>query len=237
MIKRDLITFLVVAAGRGQRFGPDLPKQYQLLAGRPILWHTFKALQEHPLVGKIVPIIAKEGQELWRKVMGPEISGFSKLAQPVAGGSERQLSVANGLASLSLDDDQWVAIHDGVRPLVSHSQLDRLFDARQAGRAFLSAIPANDTVKQVGNEGRVERTLNRDLIWLAQTPQMFQFGLIMSAHKQAKEAGFVGTDDVSLIEWMGESVQVVMGDGANIKITRPADLLLAEALLAERTEG
>lgn len=239
MNKSALVTFLVVAAGQGRRFGGELPKQYQSLSGRPVLWHTFKILQDHHLVKGIVPIIAPDGRELWDSVMEPEIDGMSKLHAPVAGGAERQFSVANGLASLSVDARQWVAIHDGARPLLSLQLLDRLFAARDGSDALVTAIPAIDTIKQVGQGGVISKTLDRSTIWLAQTPQLFRYGLIRQAHDEAAKAGFVGTDDASLLEWLGVAVQVVSGDVANIKITQPADLALAAWLLqaAKGDEG
>ncbi|MBF0356995.1 MAG: 2-C-methyl-D-erythritol 4-phosphate cytidylyltransferase [Magnetococcales bacterium] len=231
MNKSDLITFLVVAAGVGRRFGGKLPKQYQSLAGHPVLWHVFKVLQDHPLVGNVVPVIAADGLKLWQEIMVREIGGFTKLAAPVFGGSERQQSVANGLDSLSLDEKSWVAIHDGARPLLSSTLLDRLFLARKQGDTLLTALPATDTIKQVGADGLVKATLDRNEIFLAQTPQLFRYGLIKEAHRLAAKSGFTGTDDVSIFEWLGRPVHTVLGESANIKITNSSDLALAEFLL------
>jgi 2-C-methyl-D-erythritol 4-phosphate cytidylyltransferase / 2-C-methyl-D-erythritol 2,4-cyclodiphosphate synthase len=182
MNKNELITFLVVAAGSGRRFGGELPKQYQTLAGFPVLWHTIKVLDDHPMVERIIPIIAPDGFPLWQSVMGPLIAKLLKLSEPVSGGVERQFSVANGLASLDLSEHQWVAIHDGARPVLSSALLERLFTARQDGDALLAATPASDTIKRVGSDGLVRGTLDRSEIWLAQTPQIFRYGLIMQAH-------------------------------------------------------
>ncbi|MBF0454805.1 MAG: 2-C-methyl-D-erythritol 4-phosphate cytidylyltransferase [Magnetococcales bacterium] len=231
MNKSELITFLVVAAGQGRRLGGEIPKQYRLLAGYPVLWHTLKRLHDHPLVENIVPIIAPDGRSLWDQVMGPLVAPLVKVSQPVTGGKERQNSVANGLSSLTLKKDQWVAIHDGARPVLRRGMLDRLFLAREKGDALLTAQLASDTIKKVGLDGVVRATLDRREIWLAQTPQLFRYELIRRAHRSAAEAGWMGTDDVSLVEWLGEPVRVVEGDGANIKITQASDLLLAEWLL------
>jgi 2-C-methyl-D-erythritol 4-phosphate cytidylyltransferase / 2-C-methyl-D-erythritol 2,4-cyclodiphosphate synthase len=236
MNKSDLITFLVVAAGVGRRFGGELPKQYQPLAGHPVLWHSIKVLQDHPQVGAIVPVIAQDGQALWQQIMAGEVGSFSKLKPPVLGGAQRQISVANGLNSLNLDEKQWVAIHDGARPLLSKILLDRLFIARNKGDALLAAVQASDTIKQVGQDGVVKGTLNRDEIWMAQTPQMFRYGVILEAHRLAESSGFMGTDDVSILEWLGKPVVAVAGESANIKITKASDLPLAEFLLASREE-
>ncbi|MBF0444869.1 MAG: 2-C-methyl-D-erythritol 4-phosphate cytidylyltransferase [Magnetococcales bacterium] len=237
MNKSDLITFLVVAAGVGRRFGGELPKQYQPLAGRPVLWHSIKVLQDHPQVAAIVPVIAQDGQALWQQIMAAEVGSFSKLKPPVLGGAERQLSVANGLASLNLEEQQWVAIHDGARPLLSRALLDRLFLARNRGDALLAAVQASDTIKKVGQDGLVTATLDRDEIWLAQTPQMFRYGVIVDAHRLAASSGFMGTDDVSILEWLGKPVIVVTGESENIKITKASDLPLAEFLLANREDA
>ncbi|MBF0381508.1 MAG: 2-C-methyl-D-erythritol 4-phosphate cytidylyltransferase [Magnetococcales bacterium] len=237
MNKSDLITFLVLAAGVGRRFGGELPKQYQTLAGHPVLWYSLKVLQDHPQVDAIVPVIAKDGQDLWQEVMVDEVAAFSKLKKPVPGGTERQFSVANGLASLNLDKNRWVAIHDGARPMLSRGLLDRLFAARNRGDALLAALQASDTIKQVAQDGLVKTTLNRDEIWMAQTPQMFRYGVIMEAHHQAAKAGFMGTDDVSLLEWLGKPVVAIAGESANMKITKAEDLPLAEFLLRANKES
>ncbi|MBF0136059.1 MAG: 2-C-methyl-D-erythritol 4-phosphate cytidylyltransferase [Magnetococcus sp. DMHC-1] len=216
-------TMIVVAAGQGKRFGGGLPKQYRPVAERPLLVHTLTHLHAHPLIDRIVPVIAPDGLVLWEKIMRPWLESLPKVAWPVAGGAERQHSVRNGLAALDLAPDAWVGIHDGARPLVLPDLLDRLFQARSLADALLVALPAQDTVKQVSPGQHIMTTLNRQEIWLAQTPQIFRYALVQAAHAQAVASGFIGTDDASLVEHLGVAVRVVSGDVRNIKVTHPHD--------------
>ena len=227
----DDVTMIVLAAGRGQRFGGQLPKQYLPLKQRPILWHTLSRLHDHPNIKKIIPVIAPDGEELWQKIMTPQLDKLPKVSHPVTGGKERQHSVYKGLLSLTLKDHAWVAIHDGARPLVDHGLLQRLFQARQQSDAIIPAIPASDTIKRINAQGEIVETLPREQICLVQTPQLFRFGTIVQAHQQAQQHGFLGTDDASLVEQLPQKVIVVPGDTNNIKITRPQDLELAEQWL------
>ncbi len=230
----ETITMLVVAAGQGRRVGGPLPKQYLPLRGRPILWHTLARLQEHADIDHIVPVIAPDGDELWCQHMADAVKSLPKVAAPVAGGAERQLSVFNGLRSLALADDAWIGIHDGARPLLDRPLLDRLFQARYAGDAWIVAMPITDTVKRVDERQHIVETLDRGRIWSAQTPQLFRYGLLLEAHHRAEADGFSGTDDSSLVERLGKPVGVVTGSGDNIKITHPRDLELADFILREK---
>lgn len=227
-------TLLLVAAGRGRRFGGDKPKQYQPLGNLPIVVHTLRALHRHPLIPRIQPVIAPDGADYWQ-ALAPYLTDLPKVSPPIAGGAERQESVWRGLEHLRLDADHWVGIHDAVRPLIAQGLLDRLFAARDHGDALIPALDAHDTVKQSDGHGQVIATLDRARIHLAQTPQVFRHGLILAAHRQAREQGFQGTDDASLIEWLGQPVHLVAGDYANIKITRPEDTMWAEIMLGRET--
>lgn len=228
---------IVVAAGRGVRLGGARPKQYLPLDGKPLLWHTLSRLHAHPLIPRIVPVIAPDGADLWLEWLGPYLADLPKVAAPVAGGAERQDSVRQALESLAWPEDGWVGIHDGARPLVSTKVLDPLFAARDRHEALLSALPVHDTVKWTNADGVVERTLDRQRIWLAHTPQVFRFGLILDAHRRARAEGFYGTDDVSLVERLGVPVGVVAGDEGNFKVTGPGDLARAEQRLKEERDG
>ncbi|MBF0321477.1 MAG: 2-C-methyl-D-erythritol 4-phosphate cytidylyltransferase [Magnetococcales bacterium] len=226
-------TMLVVAAGRGQRFGGVLPKQYREVAGVPLLVHTLTHLHAHPLIDQIVPVISPDGFALWEKILHPYLDRLPKVAFPVAGGRERQHSVRHGLESLTLPPDAWVGIHDGARPWVPRDLLDRLFQARETADALIAALSAHDTVKQVATDHRIGATLNRQEIWLAQTPQIFRYAQILAAHIQAAQEGFIGTDDASLLERQGMPVHVVPGDARTIKVTHPHD----EALITFYLRG
>ncbi|MBF0296486.1 MAG: 2-C-methyl-D-erythritol 2,4-cyclodiphosphate synthase [Magnetococcales bacterium] len=227
---------IVVAAGQGRRFGGELPKQYQTLAGRPLLAHTLERLHAHPLVTAILPVIAPDGEPLWREVMGPHLAGWPRLLAPVPGGAERQASVLAGLTRLDVPDDAWVGVHDGARPLVARVLLDRLLQARAGAVAIIPAVPLHDTIKMVDETDHIARTLDRSRLRGIQTPQIFRYGTLLRCHREAKRAGFVGTDDASLLERAGEPVLAVAGDERNLKITHPRDLAQAEAWLSAGSE-
>lgn len=229
----DMCTMIVLAAGRGQRFGGPLPKQYLPLHHRPLLWHTLSRLHQHPQIQTIIPVIAPDGAALWQEMMDPLLIHLPKVAPPVTGGEERQQSVFKALKTLNLPESGWVGIHDGARPLVEAALLDRLLDARKRGDAIIPTLPASDTVKQVHGEGYVLTTLKRETIHLVQTPQLFRFKQILEAHQAAEKSHFIGTDDASLVERLGRRVIVVPGSPHNMKITHPLDQRVAEQLLQE----
>jgi 2-C-methyl-D-erythritol 4-phosphate cytidylyltransferase len=225
---------LIPAAGMGKRMGASINKQYLLLAGRPILAHTLQAFEEAPFVDDIYPIVPADEIDFCREEV-VERYGFTKVRAIVAGGKERQHSVLNGLRFLEgAADDDVVLIHDGVRPLVPADLLRRSIDVAREYEGALAAVPVKDTVKVV-TEGLVTGTPPRESLWLAQTPQAFRYGVIRSAHEIAEAEGFLGTDDASLVERLGDRVHVVIGDYRNIKITTPDDLVLAEAFVQSTT--
>ncbi len=224
-------TMIVLAAGRGERFGGPLPKQYLPLLDRPLLWHTLSRLHRHPQISHIIPVIAPTGERLWQQIMQPLLTHLPKVSPAVIGGTERQHSVFNALRSLKLPENGWVGIHDGARPLVDVELLDRLFAARSRADAIIPTLPVSDTVKQVRADGAVIATLERAGIHRVQTPQLFRFKQILDAHQQAADSRFIGTDDASLLERLALPVVVVPGASYNIKITQPLDYMLAELLL------
>jgi 2-C-methyl-D-erythritol 4-phosphate cytidylyltransferase len=157
--------------------------------------------------------------------------GFTKVRAIVPGGKERQNSVLNGLRAIDgTEEDAIILIHDGVRPIITRHILEHAVATAREYDGALVAVPAKDTVKVVEN-GIVKDTPPRETIWLAQTPQAFRYGVIRAAHEMADAEGFLGTDDASLVERMGNEVHIVIGDYRNIKITTPEDLVLAEAFL------
>jgi 2-C-methyl-D-erythritol 4-phosphate cytidylyltransferase len=220
---------IIVAAGKGLRMGGPVSKQYLSLAGVPILGRTLKAFEKSGLFDEIIVVVAAADKEHCCR----QVIGKTKMAQAiriVTGGRDRQESVSKGLEASSGQDDDTVLIHDGVRPFVSEDALVQCLAAVNIHGACITAIPACDTLKQIDANGQITQTFPRDAVWLAQTPQGFRLGLIRAAHRQAREAGFVGTDDAQLVERLGQTVTVVPGSRANIKITTPDDLLLAEAI-------
>jgi 2-C-methyl-D-erythritol 4-phosphate cytidylyltransferase len=221
---------LVPAAGMGKRMGAGSNKQYLLLDGMPILAHTLRVFQDAPFIDGIY-LVSPEQEIPYCRSEVVERYGFSKVKALVAGGSERQHSVMNGLSAMEgVAEDDLVLIHDGVRPFVPVAVLKEAAEAAAEFGGAVVAVPAKDTIK-VARGGLVAETPPREELWLAQTPQAFRYGLILDAYRSAAEAGYLGTDDGSLMERLKLPVKVVMGDYRNIKITTPEDMLLAEAFL------
>jgi 2-C-methyl-D-erythritol 4-phosphate cytidylyltransferase len=223
------VVVLIPAAGMGRRMGAAVNKQYLPLNDRPILAHTIALFDNHPRVDRIHVIIpAAEMAQCRAEVLEP--CGFRKVGELIAGGAERQDSVRNGLLACGAETDDIVLIHDGVRPLLPATLVDRIVDRVMADGACVVGVPVKDTIKQV-RDGRITGTPDRRFLWQAQTPQAFRFGQILRAHEQAVEDGFCGSDDASLVERLGLPVGIVKGSYRNIKITTPEDLLLARAFL------
>lgn len=218
---------VVPAAGRGQRFGAGLPKQYSQLAGRALIEHTLTTLLAEPRVVGVVVALATDDAH-WQQL---GIASDPRV-RTVTGGGERHLSVLRGLQAVPAAGDPWVAVHDAARPCLAASDLARLFDALdESGDGCILATPAADTLKQVDDAGQVMCTLAREGIWQAQTPQVFRRGQLLAA-LQASEAGdFVPTDEATAVERAGGRVQVIGARAPNPKITTRMDLQLAEALL------
>ena len=221
---------LIPAAGTGRRMGAEGNKQYLELGGRPILAHTLARLAALAPVEALHIIVPDEERRFCQEEVVTRFA-LAKVRGVVAGGAERQDSVRNGLAACGAADDDIVLIHDGVRPFFPAREIGPLLAAAAAEGAALLAIPAQDTIKEVVGQ-RVVRTLDRSRLWQVQTPQAFRFAVIRAAHERARQAGHAGTDDAALVEWCGWPVAVVPGSPFNIKLTTPADLALARALLA-----
>ncbi len=224
------VTVLIPAAGMGSRMGAAVNKQYLALADRPILAHTLELFDCHPRVEHIHVISPPAEIDYCRREV-VERYGFGKIRELVAGGAERQDSVRNGLEACRAAAEDIVLIHDGVRPFLSASLIDRVIETADRIGACVVGVPVKDTIKEVAG-GLIERTPERRRLWQAQTPQAFRFGLIRRAHRLAREAGCLGTDDASLVERLGLPVAMVEGSYRNIKITTPEDLVLARAFLA-----
>ncbi|WP_214796644.1 MULTISPECIES: 2-C-methyl-D-erythritol 4-phosphate cytidylyltransferase [unclassified Exiguobacterium] len=218
-------TVVIPAAGRGKRMGADANKLMLSLRDKPIIVWTLQAFDTDPWCERIVLAIRPEERE-WFEAMTTQVETPITY---VTGGEERQQSVYAGLKVVA--PDTIVMIHDGARPFVKREQLHQVAEAALQGGAIL-AVPVKDTVKQVERH-QIERTVPRENLWLAQTPQAFQIDAILAAHERAIEQQMMGTDDASLFEWIGETVQVVLGDYHNIKMTTPEDLLFGDAILAK----
>lgn len=229
-----MIAALIVAAGKGVRMGACQPKQYLPLGGRPILLHTLKAFDACPAVDRIV-LVVDPGQIAHCRQQVISDVAFRADTILVPGGPRRQDSVCNGLDLL--DEDGIVLIHDGVRPLVHTDLINDCIDGARKWGACIPAVPVTDTLKRVDPQGVVERTVPRDALYMAQTPQAFKLSLIKAAHRLARQHHWQATDDASLVEQMGAAVHVIPGAHANIKITTPEDLRRAETLLGRSAPG
>ncbi|MEE9119999.1 MAG: 2-C-methyl-D-erythritol 4-phosphate cytidylyltransferase [Syntrophobacteria bacterium] len=228
------VVAIIPAAGEGRRMGEAVEKQFLHLQGIPVLAHTLGVFDKSPEVDGVVLVVApQQRQALKENVLGPY--PCRKLLGVVDGGSERQDSVARGLEAVP-GDCELVVVHDGVRPLVSVALLGAVLEAANYHGAALAAIPARDTVKRAKEEV-VAETLERETIWLAQTPQAFQANLLRLAYEKASRDKILVTDDAALVESLGVSVHLVPGSPENIKVTTPTDLIIAEALLAKREQG
>jgi 2-C-methyl-D-erythritol 4-phosphate cytidylyltransferase / 2-C-methyl-D-erythritol 2,4-cyclodiphosphate synthase len=210
------VAVIVVAAGRGERLPGEVAKPYQTLGGKWILEHAVAPFQASARINEIIVVVAPDRIDAARSRLG------SKVRAVVAGGAERRESVAAGLRELG--EASWVLVHDGVRPFVSNSLIDRVLDAAQQHGAAVPGVPVTDTLKEADGP-RVLQTLDRSRIWAAQTPQAFRCGLLREAHAQASEISV--TDDAQLVERIGATVAIVPGDAQNVKITTPEDLAVA----------
>ena len=217
---------LVVAAGRGSRFGGELPKQYLGLGGSTILRHAVSAFAAHPQVDGVLVVIRPED----RAIFDDALAGLPVLP-PVAGGPERQDSVRLGLEALAERKPARVLIHDGARPFPDQALIDRVIDGLDRAPAAIPALPLGDTIKRV-EEGFIRETIDRSRLWRAQTPQGFHFDAILAAHRAA--VGRVLTDDAAVAEVAGLAPLIVAGSEDNLKVTTADDLAAAERLLAAR---
>jgi len=225
----------VPAAGRGLRMGGSVPKQFLSLGGEPLIIQSLRTLQAAPLVDQIILAVPPEDVEYCEnKIVSRH--RFAKVTKVVAGGAERQDSVRHALAQVH-SDTEIVLIHDAVRPFVTLRMIAEVVAAARKEGAAIIALPMRDTVKQVRTDGTIERTVDRTPLWLAQTPQAFRRDWIEAAHRKAHAEGVRATDDASLVEWMGYVVAVVEGSGENIKVTRPEDLVIGEAILSARMKA
>jgi 2-C-methyl-D-erythritol 4-phosphate cytidylyltransferase/2-C-methyl-D-erythritol 2,4-cyclodiphosphate synthase len=217
---------LIVAAGRGSRFGGSLPKQYLGLGGTTVLRHAAATFATHRRIAGVLVVIRPED----RKLFDQALSGLSVLP-PVPGGAERQDSVRLGLEALAAHKPDRVLIHDGARPFPDAAVIDRVIDGLDRASAAIPALPLGDTIKRVA-DGQVLETIDRAQLWRAQTPQGFHFGEILAAHRQM--AGRMLTDDAAVAEAAGIAPLIVAGSEENLKVTTAEDLATAERLLAAR---
>ena len=227
-----LMAFSIIAAGgSGERMGTAAAKFEQPLLGRPMVSYSLEAFQNSPSIESIVlvvpgPFVGQWSQESLRA------SGFSKAAATVAGGATRQQSVWLGLQAIG-SRDGIVVVHDAARPMVTAEMIESVSVMPDGTDGLITAVPVTDTIKRV-EASSVSATVERAGLFSVQTPQGFSLGALLDAHSEAAGAGFEATDDSALIEWRGGRVGVVPGSRENIKVTYPADLVVAEAVLRGR---
>ena len=224
---------IIAAAGQGTRMGGKRAKQFLELAGIPIIIHTLKAFEACEAIQEIILVLPEA-----------DVRGFSAVARPyklekvravVPGGVTRASSVLNGLKAVNAKDDDIVVVHDGSRPLVTSAEITRAVQAAEVSGAAILVAPIVDTVKEV-RDGAVTRTLPRDQMRRALTPQCFRYEILRQAYERVDELDATLTDESSLVERLGVSVTVVDGNSQNIKVTRPEDLVIAEALIKTNFE-
>ncbi len=219
---------VIVAAGRGSRAGShETPKQYQPINGKPMFRYSIDAFAQHDGISAIQVVIHPEHRETYlaqtRGINAP-------LLPPVAGGAERQASVLAGLEALETHEPERVLIHDAARPFVSGEVIQRVLDGLDSRPASIAALPMIDTLKRAGLTNVISATIERNGLWRAQTPQGFQYGAILAAHRRAKTAGRTDfTDDAAIAEWAGMDVGLVMGSEANRKMTTSEDICSAQS--------
>jgi 2-C-methyl-D-erythritol 4-phosphate cytidylyltransferase len=221
---------IILAAGVGKRMGAATNKQLLLLDNKPIIVHTLQVFEDCRAVDGIylvvnqkdLPVVQEEILETYR---------FNKVMKLVIGGRLRQDSVRNGLEAIEHPCDI-VVIHDGARPFITPSFIEKGIFLMEMFDAIIPAIPVKDTIKVVSKEGFVVKTLERDSLWHVQTPQTFKFDLISKAYKDGITKKLYGYDDATFLEYSGKKVKVIEGSSYNIKITTPEDLVTAKGILA-----
>lgn len=233
------IAALIVAGGRGSRFGAGGPKQYELLAGRPLLRHAIEAFQASSQTGQVCCVIHADDHDLYRRTAdGLAAHGMAggKLLPPVTGGATRQASVRNGLEALAASEPppDFVLIHDAARPLVPQPVIERVLTALDGAIGAIPALPVADTLKRAFADGAIAETVPRGGLWRAQTPQGFRFAEILAAHRSATHENF--TDDADLLQAAGLPVSIVPGDESLLKVTTMADLASLEMRLSAKME-
>lgn len=223
------VSAILVGAGLGLRMGGSVKKPFLHIHGKPIFIHTIERFSQIDIINEIIIVVGatdmKSLSEQWQNTLDA-----CKVKKIVAGGKRRQDSVYNGLYQ-TCTDAEIVLIHDIVRPLVRKEHIEAVINKVKDSNAAILAVPMKATVKEAGSDLRIQRTVPRNNLWMAQTPQGFKRELILKAFNQFKDADREFTDDAQMLEMAGEPVYIVPGTDENIKITTPEDIRIAEALL------
>ena len=238
MGKKERTAAIVLAAGSGKRMESSTKKQYMLLREKPVIYYSLKAFQDS-FIDEIVLVVSPDDIEYCQKEIVKRY-GFSKVKSIIEGGKERYHSVAAGLSSISECD--FVFIHDGARPLVTEEILGRALSSVKEFKACVTGMPVKDTIKIADKEGYISSTPERKLVWMVQTPQVFDCALIKEAYdklilseKDLLKEGITITDDAMVVEkFTGQPIKLVSGSYENIKITTPEDIITAENCIKDR---
>jgi 2-C-methyl-D-erythritol 4-phosphate cytidylyltransferase / 2-C-methyl-D-erythritol 2,4-cyclodiphosphate synthase len=218
------VVAVIVAGGSGLRAGGDLPKQYQLVGGKPVIRWTLEAFLAHPLVTKVQTVIGFGHEALFAKAT----EGLAHVLQPVVGGGTRQDSCRSGLEACVGFQPSKVLIHDAARPFLSPGLISNVIQELDHAAAVIPGLPVADTMK-FAPSGMIERTVDRASLWFVQTPQGFQFGKILEAHRKALGDGATAfTDDAAVAEYVGMKVQIIAGEQKNRKLTTSHDIVEAD---------
>jgi len=220
---------IIAAAGAGSRIASDRPKQFLLLAGKPVIFHTLQVFEECDSIEEVLVVLPAAESAGFLSLAGKY--DIRKLARVVPGGATRADSVKRGLMSIRSATAEIVAVHDGVRPFVTAEEINRTVAAAKSDGAAILVAPVIDTIKQV-SERQVLKTFDRSLLRRALTPQCFRYELLCDAYRQADVNDPSLTDESALVEKIGKPVSIVEGSARNIKITTVEDLAIAEAILA-----
>jgi 2-C-methyl-D-erythritol 4-phosphate cytidylyltransferase len=227
-----MVSAIIVAAGSSRRMGFD--KLFAPLSGKPVLWHSLKAFQETEAVDEILVVTREEAMDEVEKLVAQ--GGLEKVTKVISGGPERHISVWNGLQAVDSHGSEFIAIHDGARPLVTPTLIEACLDLARAHGAASCASQIPDTVKRASIEQMVTESVERTGLWAMQTPQVFSSGLILQAYAALMAKHEMVTDEVSAVQKLGKKIALLKNDDWNLKITFPHDLELAEHVLDLRAK-
>jgi len=226
------IAAIIAAGGSGLRMGYSTPKTYLTFDSVPIIVHTLRIFQDSSLIDDIYLVVREKDREYAKNEI-VEKYVLTKVGKIVAGGKERQDSVYQGLTCLT-HEHEFVVIHDGARPFLEKELLEKTIRIAMKGGAAITGVPVKDTVKSINKLRMIKKTIDRQNLFLIQTPQVFKKDVIVKAYIAAYRDQYHGTDDSSLVERLGIPVRMVEGSYENIKITTPDDLMLAELIVQKR---
>lgn len=224
------VSAIIPAAGSGRRFGSEIKKQFIEIDDKPVLYYTIRQFEACSRINEIIIVVPDDWIEMVKRDV-VEKYHLKRVTQVVVGGDERFESVHNGLKAVN-PKTSLAAIHDGVRPIVSTGAIERVVAAGAETKAAILGVPVKDTIKAVSDH-LIDKTLDRSQLWAIQTPQVFDYDLIMKAYAQKNQIKVPITDDAMLVEALGHPVKIVQGEYTNIKITSPEDYDYAAFLLRQ----